>query len=84
MQKTIERYYKYAKGGHTNNTDVEQYMQVGLFLGIKEYILCDIIEEKIVGMKKIILPIFASTRFFTAVFVQNNFFFKKKEKEKAA
>ncbi|KAE8022459.1 hypothetical protein FH972_008257 [Carpinus fangiana] len=27
MQKTIERYYKYAKGGHTNNTDVEQYMQ---------------------------------------------------------
>ena len=39
MQKTIERYYKYAKGGHTNNTDVEQYMQVDLYLGIKEYIL---------------------------------------------
>jgi hypothetical protein len=63
MQKTIERYYKYAKGGHTNNTDVEQYMQVGLFLGIKEYILCDIIEEKIVGMKKIILPIFVGRKF---------------------
>ncbi|XP_062153621.1 MADS-box protein AGL42-like isoform X2 [Alnus glutinosa] len=28
MQKTIERYYKHAKGGQTNNTDqVEQYMQ---------------------------------------------------------
>jgi hypothetical protein len=35
MQKTIERYYKHAKGGQTNNTDqVEQYMQVDLYLGI--------------------------------------------------
>jgi len=27
MQKTIERYYKYAKGGQTNNTGVEQCLQ---------------------------------------------------------
>jgi hypothetical protein len=54
MQKMIDRYHKYAKGGQTNNTAGEQNLQVDLYLEIKIYIYiyshCDVIKEKIVGM----------------------------------
>jgi hypothetical protein len=38
MQKMIDRYHKYAKGGQTNNTAGEQNLQVDLHLEIKIYI----------------------------------------------
>ena len=38
MQKMIDRYHKYAKGGQTNNTAGEQNLQVDLHLEIKKYI----------------------------------------------
>lgn len=45
MQKTIERYHKYAKGGQTSNTEGEQNLQVDLYLEILKNIHCEIISK---------------------------------------